>query len=205
KLRKPRQLAAVRELWCARDRVARDRDVSPGRVLPDAAVIVAGLHWDATAAELARLPAFTGRGARRHLSVWTQALSAAQQLPDGELPSLGSAPDGPPPPRSWAERDPEAAARLASVRTAVATVAAAVTMPPENVVPTDALKRICWTPPPERDLATIEATLRQLGARPWQVELTGAAVQGALAAAASGTGGRNPAPAPAPPPDATAT
>jgi ribonuclease D len=182
KLRKPRQLAAVRELWRARDQVARDRDVSPGRVLPDATVIVAGLHWDATAAELARLPAFTGRGARRHLSVWTRAVTSAQQLPDAELPSIGIALDGPPPPRSWAERDPEAAARLAAVRAAVAAIAAAVTMPAENVVPTDALKRICWTPPPERDLATIEATLRQLGARPWQVELTAAGVQAALAA-----------------------
>lgn len=184
KLRKPRQLAAVRALWLARDQVARDRDIAPGRVLPDAAIIAAGLHWDATGEELTRLPAFTGRGARRYLRTWTTALGAAQQLPDDALPPLAIAPDGPPPPRTWAERDPDAAARLAGVRAAVAAVATEVTMPAENVIPVDALKRLCWAPPADLGSDTIERTLRELGARPWQVELTAGPIAKALAGAA---------------------
>lgn len=39
RVRKPRALAAVRALWEARDRLAADRDIAPGRVLPDAAIV----------------------------------------------------------------------------------------------------------------------------------------------------------------------
>ena len=39
KIRQPRVLATVRELWYERDRIARDRDTSPGRVIPDAALV----------------------------------------------------------------------------------------------------------------------------------------------------------------------
>ena len=39
KVRHRRTAAMVRELWEARDAIARDRDVSPGRVLPDAAIV----------------------------------------------------------------------------------------------------------------------------------------------------------------------
>ena len=39
KVRNPRALAAVRELWQTRDHIARRRDIAPGRILPDAAII----------------------------------------------------------------------------------------------------------------------------------------------------------------------
>ena len=42
-LKTTRQLAAVRALWQAREDLARKRDVSPSRVLPDSAIIDAAL------------------------------------------------------------------------------------------------------------------------------------------------------------------
>ena len=39
KVRQRRGAAVVRELWETRDRIAMDRDVSPGRVLPDAVLV----------------------------------------------------------------------------------------------------------------------------------------------------------------------
>jgi ribonuclease D len=41
KLRGRRPMAAVKALWEARDELARSRDVSPGRILPDAAIVAA--------------------------------------------------------------------------------------------------------------------------------------------------------------------
>ena len=41
RIRKPRALAVVRELWRERDDVARERDVAVGRLLPDSALIAA--------------------------------------------------------------------------------------------------------------------------------------------------------------------
>ncbi len=41
KVRDRRAMAAVREMWTARDQIARRRDIAPGRILPDSAIISA--------------------------------------------------------------------------------------------------------------------------------------------------------------------
>ncbi|WP_030103940.1 HRDC domain-containing protein, partial [Actinoalloteichus caeruleus] len=112
----PRQLAAVRELWLARDAVAESRDIAPGRVLPDKAVIEAAQAAPKTERELLALPVFRGRAQRRRAHTWLAALRAAAELPTDELPSPAQPSDGPPPPNRWADRDPEAAARLSAAR-----------------------------------------------------------------------------------------
>lgn len=58
--RSRRQLAAVRAMWSARDKIARTRDIAPGRVLPDSAIIDAVLNAPADATELVKLPVFSG-------------------------------------------------------------------------------------------------------------------------------------------------
>lgn len=189
KLRRPRQLAVARALWYARDQVARERDVAPGRVLPDAAVVAAAVTFG-TAADpgagepaLAELPAYATRGARRHLRTWVAAVVAARALPDSELPALHAPLDGPPPPRSWPDRDPAAAARLVAVRAALAAVADEVHMPSENLLAPDAVKRISWRPPATLGPSSVATALSELGARRWQVGLTTAAVLTGLTAA----------------------
>ena len=69
-LRKPRQLATVRELWIARDRLATTRDVAPGRVLPDAAIVAAATADPTTVEQLRALPVFGGPRQRRSSQVW---------------------------------------------------------------------------------------------------------------------------------------
>src|SRR5439155_1637741 len=49
KVRNPRTLAAVRELWQARDHIARRRDIAPGRILPDSATAIDEFLRDAGA------------------------------------------------------------------------------------------------------------------------------------------------------------
>ena len=39
RVRNQRGLAAVRELWTVRDEIAQRRDIAPGRILPDSAII----------------------------------------------------------------------------------------------------------------------------------------------------------------------
>src|SRR5207248_1774187 len=47
-----RGLAVVRELWLERDKIARKRDLSPGRVLADAAIVEAARALPASEADL---------------------------------------------------------------------------------------------------------------------------------------------------------
>ena len=116
RVRGRRALAAVRELWETRDELARQRDVTPGRILPDAAIIAAASAMPSGKAALMATKGFHGRGADRYAARWVAAIETARELPESELPQRGPRGDGPPTPRTWADRDPVAARRLALSR-----------------------------------------------------------------------------------------
>ncbi|MGD9955400.1 MAG: HRDC domain-containing protein [Candidatus Nanopelagicales bacterium] len=171
KLRRPRQLAVVRALWLQRDAVAQRRDVSPGRILPDSSIVAAATAATAPGfTTLESVQGFTGRGARRHMGEWQAAVDGALALPDSALPAQSVPSDGPPPPRAWADKDPDAAARLACSRRGLAAAAERAGLPLENLVSPDLARRILWQPPVPADDAGVSAALRAGGARPWQIE-----------------------------------
>ena len=181
RVRTRRGLAIVREMWLERDKIARRRDLSPGRVLPDAAIVEAARAAPATAAELITVPGFKGRGARRHIDEWFGAIRRAQAEADQVLPRpAGQLTDGPPPAHRWHERDPEAAKRLAAVRAAIAALADEHSLPAENLVQPDAVRRLAWQPPDPVSAETVAASMAGYGARPWQVGLTSVPITGAL-------------------------
>ena len=176
-----RGLAIVRELWQERDKIARRRDLSPGRVLPDAAIVEAARALPGSQSDLADLPGFQSRGARRHGSAWQRAVQRVRGQAEAELPGPAlPPPDGPPPTHRWQERDPVAAGRLAAVRTVVAALADEHTLPAENLLPPDAVRRLAWQPPDPPGVAEVAADLTAHGARPWQVGLTALPISRAL-------------------------
>ena len=177
-----RGLAAVRDLWAARDRIAQAADLSPRRVLPDSAIVEAARSLPANHQQLARISGFLGRQARRHEKDWLAAITKARVSADSDLPDAagGPVPSGPPPAHRWAERDPAAAARLAAARATVTAIAGANRLPVENLLAPDALRRLSWDPPEPCDEETVALALAGYGARPWQVELTAAPIASAL-------------------------
>ena len=185
-IRGPRRLAVVRELWQVREQMARRRDVAPGRVLPDRAIVAAATAMPASVAELSRLPVFSGPANRRLATRWFAAVDRARRLPEADLPVANLPTDGPPPPRTWKDRDAAAAARLALARAGLAELSNRYLVPVENLVSPDLVRRVCWTPP-GGDAADVAAALAVGGARPWQVELVTpvlvAALDGGAAAA----------------------
>lgn len=188
KVRRRRQMAVVQELWEARDRIAQRRDVSPGKVLSDAAIVEAALAPPSNVHALAALNGFGHRMGRRQLEQWQAAVERAKALPDTALPAHGQPVTGPPPPKAWADKDPAAAARLSAARAAVAALAEQVNMPQENVITPDTVRRICWEPPTSLEAETVGEALTGYGARPWQVVLVTPVLVGALAATAKAKG-----------------
>ncbi|WP_395364641.1 HRDC domain-containing protein [Streptomyces sp. YH02] len=184
KVRRRRQMAVVRELWTARDAVAQRRDVSPGKVLSDAAIVEASLAVPVNLAALTALPGFGHRMGRRQLEQWQAAVDRARALPESELPQPGQQVAGPPPPRAWADKDPVAAARLSAARAAVSALAEELNLPQENLITPDTVRRVCWEPPVPADAAGVAAALAGHGARPWQVELVTPLLVEALTATA---------------------
>lgn len=180
-IRDARRLAVVRSLWEAREADARRRDISPGRVLPDAAIVAAATALPRSVDDLTALRPFAGKGTRRRAEQWYAAIEAGLEVPDAALPSpRGPASDSPPPARAWADRDPAAAARLAAARAVVTELSTEHDVPIENLVQPELLRRLCWTPPVPLDQDAVSAFLTSGGARPWQVELVSGPVTAAL-------------------------
>jgi ribonuclease D len=182
RLRKPQQLAVVRELWETREALAKNRDVAPGRLIPDAAIVAAAASQPTTVPALLKTPGFHGRAAAKEGPRWVRAIQsgqAAAQAKDG-LPALHLPLDGPPPPRAWKDRNPLADRRLKTAKAWVGNKAEELGLPTENLLTPDTLRRLCWTPPESIDLETVSTALAELGARAWQVNLVAPIITVAL-------------------------
>ncbi|GFG76311.1 HRDC domain-containing protein [Mycobacterium botniense] len=167
-VRDRRGLAAVRELWMLRDSIAARRDIAPGRILPDSAIIEAAIADPKTLDDLIALPVFGGRKQRRNAQLWLAALQAARENPDP--PQESEPTNGPPPAVRWGKRKPEAAARLDAARAALAELSQRVSVPTENLVSPELVRRLCWEWA-GGDEQTIEDFLRAGQARTWQRQL----------------------------------
>ncbi|WP_256839331.1 HRDC domain-containing protein [Ornithinimicrobium faecis] len=196
KVRNRRIAAHVRALWTARDQIAQQRDVAPGRILPDATLVDLAVRQPEKPASLTSGRSVeSGRsrqrraqqGLQRYQQQWLEAIREAGALTDDELPDLSRRSDAPPPARAWADRDPVAAARLASARTSMSELSEEVKVPVENLLTPETLRRVLWTPPETADAEAVDAALTEHGARQWQRELVTPLVVEALHASEDAT------------------
>ncbi|PCN47585.1 ribonuclease D [Curtobacterium sp. 'Ferrero'] len=182
-LRGARALAIARALWTARDEYARAADIAPGRTIPDAAIVAAAAANPASKGELAGLKAFTGRASRSEIDRWWAAVEAGRTTDD--LPKLrGGGEPTLPPPRAWADRNPDADRRYKAARAAVVARAEALDLPVENLLTPDTLRTVAWEPPTPIATETIGSALAAHEARPWQVEETASIIAHAFVEAA---------------------
>lgn len=193
-VRDQRGLAIVKSLWEARDHEAQRRDTSPGRILRDAAIVAAALAKPTSFDALVSIREWQSKGTRRRAGEWYVAIQEAMALHERDLPPRrGPAGDGPPQPRIWKDKRPEAAVRLNYARDAIQALVEEHTVPAENLLQPDAMRRACWEFPGDRGGADpdAESWLREFlagrGARPWQIDLTAPAMAKAFAAAAANT------------------
>lgn len=169
-IRGAKNLAVARELWQARDAYAREIDTAPGRLVPDAALVAAARMLPETKRDLAALKEFTGRASRTQIDRWWNAIQAG--LASTDPPSLRVPGESIPPPRVWSDKNPEADRRLKIARAAVTEVSTELSIPVENLLTPELLRRIAWTPPEPIDRDSVAEALRAIGAREWQLDAT---------------------------------
>ncbi|MDN4171451.1 ribonuclease D [Nocardioides sp. SOB77] len=176
RVRGRRALGAVRALWELRDQIAEQRDVTPGRIIPDSAIVAAATAMPLERSALLATKGFHGRGAERYANRWIAALREVAEMDEADLPARAPRGDGPPLPRAWAEKDPVAADRLQLAREAMTALAEEHGLPVENLLTPDYLRRTLWTPPATREpgelLDAVAGVLQGYGARSWQVALS---------------------------------
>lgn len=178
KVRNRRGAAMVRELWHTREEIAVERDVAPGRILADAALIELAIKSPKKGADILDGPG--SRSVRRYQRQLLAALERARHVPESDLPALTRRSEGPPPARAWPDRDPLAAARLAHARAALGEFAHAHNIPIENVLSPDSIRRVLWSPPADPTLESVAEALHTLGARQWQIDITGPILEEAI-------------------------
>ena len=151
RVRSRRQLAAVRALWEARDALARQRDIAPGRVLPDTAIVAAatGQPGDrggarraagvlrpaaaAPAAPLVRCASPRPARCRTTSCRCRRCRATARRRRTGGPTGTRTPPPGWPPP---GPRWPSCPRRLS--------------IPVENLLTPDLVRRLAWSPPATR-------------------------------------------------------
>lgn len=176
------KLAIARSLWESREQLAIKLDVSPGRLVPDSSLVAVVKNTPRSRSELAGRKDFNGRASRTYLDTWWKALEEGQStrdLPPVRLPATGI-----PNHRNWANKFPDADARLNALKPAMNQVSERLNIPVENVLTPDFMRQLAWEPPLVLDEASVIAKLASLGARAWQCEAVAAEFARALKEAA---------------------
>jgi len=186
KIKKRDQLMVIKNLWQARDEIARTNDVSSGKLLNDAAVIELAIHKPSTKKEAEKILRPIGMRARwlENMPVWLSAIESAVNTPEEQWPPMKSGADTLPPLKLWRERFADKYAPLTHARFAVEKIASELSIPAENLVSPEIIRRICWTPPlhstSSLEVEAVSQAMLALGARPWQVNLLAPSVAAAL-------------------------
>jgi ribonuclease D len=182
KIKKRNQLAVVRALWNVRNEMAAEIDISPSRLLSDAAIsqiaLSAGTTPITNRKHLEKILRPIGLRARwlENSATWISAITDALSLPDEQLPQARSQSDTLPPIKLWRERFPEKFAPLSHARARLEVVASELSIPLENLISPETVRRICWSAP-KGDLVK---ALTDLGARRWQIEIVAPVLESAL-------------------------
>ncbi|MEY4283064.1 MAG: hypothetical protein RL467_620 [Actinomycetota bacterium] len=186
KIKRRDQLAIIRELWITRDELASAQDIAGGKLLNDSAIIELCLAAPLTKKELEKALRPIGLRARwlENCAIWLEAIARAVALPEAEWPAMRTQSDALPPIKLWRERFPEKFAPLSHARALIEAIATHNSIPVENLISPESIRRICWSPPSGsttgRDEAAVGLALAALGARPWQIDLVAGALADAL-------------------------
>ena len=179
KLRKREELVVVRELWIKRDELARELDISQGRLLSDLAIstlaIASQVQPLTNKKQLEKALRPIGIRARwmEYCDLWVTAIEGALAIPTEELPPLKVKGDGLPHIKIWRERFPEKYVPLSHARARLADAASERELPVENLLTPEFMRKICWNyGGNSASVADIASDLASWGARQWQIEIT---------------------------------
>jgi ribonuclease D len=181
--KKCRQLAVVKELWESRIALAEELDVSPGRLLSDAAIsaIALSIQDDSKIErkkDLEKILRPIGLRARwlEHHERWLACIASAQSLSEDQLPPVRGESDALPPVKVWRDKYPLRYAALTHAKHTLLLRAQELEVPLENLISPEFVRRICWSNP----RGEVKNALLELGARNWQVEIVTPVLEAAL-------------------------
>ena len=167
RIRDPRTLALLRELWIERDDIARHRDVGPEKVLPGKALGALAASLPGSIDDITTSSALRSRSRQSLVDRWWAAVERGwdtDDLPSRHAPSKDGLPDV----RNWKSRRPEAAARWERVRPAVLQRAEELGIRQDALLKPATQRHLAWHG--WDSVTSMVEVLYEAGARPWQIE-----------------------------------
>jgi ribonuclease D len=182
KVKKRNHMAVVRELWQERNLLAEELDISPSRLLSDSAITEIALASDkgpiTNRKHLEKILKPLGLRPRwlENAATWISCITDAIAMPEDQWPEARTKSDAMPPIKIWRERFPEKFAPLSHARINLQIRAEELSIPLENLISPELVRRICWQPPE----TTVAEALVAMGARRWQSEIAAPILEAAL-------------------------
>ncbi|MFY9262902.1 MAG: ribonuclease D [Actinomycetaceae bacterium] len=169
-VRDRRALAMIRELWNARDRLAKKRDLAPGRVLPNRVLAELASKKPRSRADVVHSSLLRSRERQRDANTWWNAINTAWHLDDRALPERRFRVQRDPFPaiNRWEKLNPEAAQRWAVLRAAVLEYADEIGIAQEVLLKPIRQKQLAWDG--WENESDMRKQLAEYGARPWQID-----------------------------------
>jgi ribonuclease D len=175
------QMAIIRELWLARDVIAKEIDLAAGRLLSDAVIIALAKSQIKSVADIMKLPEARGRIRndiqKSYLETWVGTFLRASSLPESQWPQLRSKSDSLPPVKIWKVKFPLAYAHVSHAKARLQVIAEDLFIPLENLISLELVRKISFDGGAERSYEIsrsltqkVETQLRLNGAREWQIE-----------------------------------
>ena len=186
KIKKRDQLAIIKTLWEARDAIASQQDIAAGKLLNDSAIVELAIAAPITKKDFEKTLRPLGLRPRwmENLKVWLDSIATAVALPEDQWPQMRTNADTLPPIKLWRDKFPEKFAPLSHARAAIELIAQENSIPVENLITPEHVRRVCWSPPAGAtetlSVSLVEEALRKLGARQWQIDLVAPALAAAL-------------------------
>jgi ribonuclease D len=186
KIKRRDQLAIIRALWIARDRIASQSDIAQGKLLNDNAIVELAISAPTNKKEFEKALRPLGLRARwlENLPLWLESIASAVALTEQDWPQMRTSADTLPPIKLWRDKFPEKYAPLSHARLRLEKISEENSIPVENLITPELVRRICWSPPAgsteNLQVEAVQTQLLSLGARSWQVNLVGQAISEAL-------------------------
>ncbi len=177
KIRERKQLAIIKSIWHERDTLARQLDIAPGKLLSDAAMMELSIRTPENRKEMEKVLRPIGARARwfEHATNWLDAITSGKATPESQWPPIRVEGDSMPPVKIWREKFPNKFAPLSHARASIEKAARALSIPPENLISPELIRRLCWAPPEgttqNLDVEGVSAALIERGARQWQASI----------------------------------
>ena len=178
KIKRRDHLATIKELWITRDSIAQRDDIAAGKLLNDYAIVELAMSMPKNKKEFEKSLRPLGLRARwlENIDTWLRVILESATIPEDQWPPLRSHSDNSMPPvKLWRDRFPDKYAPLTHARATIELRAQELSIPLENLITPDYIRRLCWEPPLGATETLSESAVREklasLGARPWQIEI----------------------------------